>query len=893
MASKGKSPQYYIPTITKTTPKQKPNSIKSTIINWLFQMSYEDRIKTFSLVNADICKTIIKMYEKYSSSSRLKFRINLKDKKPTVSQIDNSEDIFSSSDNYKFSQKLFLKEIRFYKIRQSNDAMTISHKLLISQDTFNFFFDELSNKKFLSEFCPVLFDQKQGVYTCSSPKWIEEKEYYPISQIIIGYFENILNIKYFLSKKKKNDMNDSLNTFFHKRNLVLELIKNSTYNENLYDIIDLKKIVSDVINDKQLINDEERRIASKKFLLGVYKPFKMFEPPVEYNVNSYYYKYKEMLMEKSEDLLDNLIFFSFEGQSAIDSHIKEKIMEGLYQYAEDKKIKNVLIEISTDGFLSNNKKKKIKKKKNKKKGNEKNDEIMNKETTIEINDNIDNNNTINNNINIAIDNNINNNDNINCGEIIAAINNKNQIKLEVGTKEIKTNEESNENNTSTISNSSHNNKENTQENKNEVINNQIEDEKEKNDLKENDIKDNNIINEEKEETKIEDQKSDKDNEETTYEESQEINKDDEISINGQNNETQNKKKRRRKKNKKKNCKLTEEELNQIYSSFYNENNNFMNSNKIQKYKINPIQITSSTQEKSVYLHNAILSFEKKLSKKISSLHEIKYNSIILLCQKIKDHFKCGISIVIYGSYSTGLQLEESDIDISVELLPNSNGKYYNNVNLKSTSELINELNDYLSNFPEFTNLFPIPNTQIPILKMKILSENNIETKIDLTFNLKNTKNTINFYNNTIKRYKQIRPLTLLIKNLIKKNKLASVFDGGFSSHSIFIMVTANVRVLLKNKSSLNLGDLLNGFLHFYGKVFNFTNTAIDLMDKHNPYIITQEFSNVPLFVDPITKINVSKSSYLHQELKKLFSDTYDKLVQGENNLNKTFEDIFS
>ena len=52
------------------------------------------------------------------------------------------------------------------------------------------------------------------------------------------------------------------------------------------------------------------------------------------------------------------------------------------------------------------------------------------------------------------------------------------------------------------------------------------------------------------------------------------------------------------------------------------------------------------------------------------------------------------------------------------------------------------------------------------------------------------------------------------------------------------MVTANVGVLLKNKSSLNLGDLLNGFLHFYGKVFNYTNTAIDLTDQNNPYIIT-------------------------------------------------------
>ena len=176
--------------------------------------------------------------------------------------------------------------------------------------------------------------------------------------------------------------------------------------------------------------------------------------------------------------------------------------------------------------------------------------------------------------------------------------------------------------------------------------------------------------------------------------------------------------------------------------------------------------------------------------------------------------------------------------------------------------------------------------------MKIILEKNIETKIDLTFNLKNTKPTINYYNNTLKKYPQIKPLTLLIKHLVKKNKLASVFEGGFSSHSIFIMIASNIRVLLKNKSSLNLGDLLNSFLHFFGKIFNYTNTTIDIMNTNNPYIINQEFSKVPIFIDPITKINVSKSSFLHQELKQLFSDTYDKLVQGENNLNKVFEDIF-
>jgi DNA polymerase sigma len=671
----------------------------------------------------------------------------------------------------------------------------------------------------------------------------------------------------------------------------LELIKNSSYKENLYDIIDLKNIISEVINDKQLINEEERRMASKKFLLGVYKPFKMFEPPAEYNVNSYYYKYKEMLMEKNEELLDNLIFNSFEGQSAIDRHIKEKIMEEFYSYYEKKKLENVLNEITEEGFLTNekiiNNKKKIRKKrkKNKKAENEKNDDINDDhENKIQIN----NENSIN--INIILDkgsNNDNNNNNYKNFEM-NNIENHSEKKFEEDNKD-NINNETNENNSSTISNSSHNNsKDIAPEIKNEIINKDIEDKKEINEnIRENNS---NEINEEKEKAKQEEEKTQKDQEENIEEK-----KEEEVNINNQNIQSQNQKKKKKKKNKKKNYKLTEEELNQIYSNFYNENNNFINQNnqnKIIKNKINPIQTNSSTPEKSVILHNLILSFEKKISKKISSLHEIKYNSIIFLCQKIKDHFKSGISITIYGSYSTGLELEESDIDISVEFLPNSNGKYSNNINLKSTSELINELNEYLSKFPEFKNLFPIPNTQIPILKMKILSENNIETKIDLTFNLKNTKNTINFYNSTLKRYRQIKPLTLLIKNLIKKNNLASVFDGGFSSHSIFIMVTANVRVLLKNKSSLNLGDLLNGFLHFYGKVFNYTNTAIDLTDKNNPYIITQEFANVPIFVDPITKINVSKSSFLHQQLKKLFSDTYDKLVQGEDNLNKAFEDIF-
>ena len=139
MSSKSKIPQYYISTQSKTNSKQNQIAIKDLIINWLFDMKYEDRIKTISLVNYDICRSIIKMYEKYLTSSRLKFRINLNEKKPTISQHEGSEDTLNTSDNYRVNQKIFLNEVRFYKINKSNDAMTISRNLLTDKNSFIFF----------------------------------------------------------------------------------------------------------------------------------------------------------------------------------------------------------------------------------------------------------------------------------------------------------------------------------------------------------------------------------------------------------------------------------------------------------------------------------------------------------------------------------------------------------------------------------------------------------------------------------------------------------------------------------------------------------------------------------------------------------------------------------
>ena len=145
-------------------------------------MEYEERIKVFSLVNYDICRIIIKMYDRFNAFKNA---------------------YYSLKDNYKFIQKLLLEKLRFYKICKTNDALTLSKDLLMNPQLFCEVFDTLSNNNFLKELCPVVLEPKQKLYTCTSPKWIEEDEYYNISEIIIGYFENILNTKYILSKKKK------------------------------------------------------------------------------------------------------------------------------------------------------------------------------------------------------------------------------------------------------------------------------------------------------------------------------------------------------------------------------------------------------------------------------------------------------------------------------------------------------------------------------------------------------------------------------------------------------------------------------------------------------------------------------------------------------------------
>ena len=780
---------------------------REEIINWIYELNSDERIKAFSITNDKLSELIQKMYIKFTSCSKTKFKLTF-DK--DFYNIDSLKQFHSKNDNElsmneeKMAEKLFLKEIRFYTIKDNYDTISLSSDFFLDKTMVIYYFDLFSKKKFFSTMTKVVFDNKDNFFKCKYPSWFKIKEYYSLPEIIVAHFEVILNIKFFTSNKKNSlkNQNELYDSFFEKKKIVKEYLDNlSKDNNTIGKIIKLNNIINEEFDNK--IKKIKENKSPNKYFKTNNSSFELFLPEENEDEKKkvLYDKYIHRIgIDRDDKVVEEFIFCPFTNLNTCEYEIEQRIINELYKLGYEKYLEHFIDEFSQDNEKNNKKKKK------KKKGKKGNKMLQEEEKKEDLNNKI-----------------IQNNNNI-------------KEKDKIIKEEIKVNDN--------IKIDDSNQKNHIKEKNNNI------EEKEKNENEKESI----II---KEDIKIEDIKNEYEN---------------------MKNDNNNKKEQKNKKNEiqiNKDNKLTQKEIKQIKSNFFN-NNNFKSIN------IKPIQNPKKTQK----LHNLILTSITQMTNSLISIKDLKYNNILYLCQKIKDCFQCEISIEIYGSYSTGMEIESSDIDISINLM--------NEEKMKNTSKenLINDLNNFLSNDSIFENLFPITATSVPILKL-VINQYNIKTKVDLTFNLENTKNIINYYTNILKKNPEIKPLTLIIKKLIKKNHLNRVFEGGLSSHSIFIMVASNIKFLKinNNNNKLNLGELLLDLLRFYGYVFNYTNTIIDIT-KNNPYVITQEYSKIPIFLDPISNINISKSSYQFDKVKDLFYNTYTLLVQNENDYEEVFEKQF-
>ena len=334
---------------------------------------------------------------------------------------------------------------------------------------------------------------------------------------------------------------------------------------------------------------------------------------------------------------------------------------------------------------------------------------------------------------------------------------------------------------------------------------------------------------------------------------------------------------------------------QQYPLFNFNFNNFalMQSQFLYYYHV-PSDAFLEILSKEIKIYESFTTENIEILDKIRKKYFIKVEKLIQTGLSKKYEIKFGH----YGSFFTNLSIEGSDVDIRV---------YYKPLkpNLDFLKDIINLLNSHLN---EFDNINPILSASVPVinLQINISQEINYDTlkfmsyfekkdishiNIDLTFTsdekeFKRPEEIVNYINKNVKNYEDIRPLLLVIKRYFRIMKMNKSFTGGLSSYSLFLLILA----FLKNcEEKMNLGKLLYYFMEKYS-FFDFKNYGIDVEGKDLYYPLdniikesdiqnSENYDDISeharteeiKILDPLTKLNVAKSSFRLDEIKNTFN----------------------
>ena len=334
---------------------------------------------------------------------------------------------------------------------------------------------------------------------------------------------------------------------------------------------------------------------------------------------------------------------------------------------------------------------------------------------------------------------------------------------------------------------------------------------------------------------------------------------------------------------------------QQYPLFNFNFNNFalMQSQFLYYYHV-PSDAFLEILSKEIKIYESFTTENIEILDKIRKKYFIKVEKLIQTGLSKKYEIKFGH----YGSFFTNLSIEGSDVDIRV---------YYKPLkpNLDFLKDIINLLNSHLN---EFDNINPILSASVPVinLQINISQEINYDTlkfmsyfekkdishiNIDLTFTsdekeFKRPEEIVNYINKNVKNYEDIRPLLLVIKRYFRIMKMNKSFTGGLSSYSLFLLILA----FLKNcEEKMNLGKLLYYFMEKYS-FYDFKNYGIDVEGKElyfplDNIIKESDIQNSENYddiseharteeikiLDPLTKLNVAKSSFRLDEIKNTFN----------------------
>ena len=234
------------------------------------------------------------------------------------------------------------------------------------------------------------------------------------------------------------------------------------------------------------------------------------------------------------------------------------------------------------------------------------------------------------------------------------------------------------------------------------------------------------------------------------------------------------------------------------------------------------------------------------------------------------------------------------------------------------SIIVQKLNNDYQELNYIKNILPIYTASVPVIKLECdlssdsylisdmdhliknynLSYSNL-TKLffDITFfEIDNEENKIpselmiEYIKQSTKIYPQIFDIIYIMKKFLTLRKLNQSYQGGISSFSLFLLILAFIKYFSKNNIEIPIGSLLIEFLRFYSN-FDFYNSVIrpNENDKNDIYIMDEgnnDFYKYKInIVDPITGLNVAKSTFQIEEIKKAFKEGLDIIISNLYKIN--------
>ncbi|XP_047665761.1 terminal nucleotidyltransferase 4A-like isoform X2 [Tachysurus fulvidraco] len=283
------------------------------------------------------------------------------------------------------------------------------------------------------------------------------------------------------------------------------------------------------------------------------------------------------------------------------------------------------------------------------------------------------------------------------------------------------------------------------------------------------------------------------------------------------------------------------------------------------------------------LHEEIVDFYAFMSPRPEE--EAMRRDVVNRVESVIKNLWPAANVQIFGSFSTGLYLPTSDIDLVVF------GKW-ERPPLQQLDQALRQ-----QNLAQPFSIKILDKATVPIIK---LTDRETDVKVDISFNVETAVKAARFIKDHLKKYTVLPYLIFVLKQFLLQWELNEVFTGGISSYCLILMVISFLQLHPRidcRAANINLGILLIEFFELYGRHFNYLKTGIRvknggayltkeemmkaLSSGHRPSMLCIEDPNLP-------GNDVGRSSYGALQVKRVFDYAYIILGHAVSPLARSY-----